>query len=61
MKIVDEYELRHIAVIFRKAIEDYISLGEPKKHFLQNFPKGCCTLVSGFLQRFLFEKLISIY
>ena len=61
MNTIDANELRNIAELFRQAIDVYISSGDPKNHLLQSFPKGCCTLVSGFLQRYLFDNGVKTF
>jgi len=55
-------ELKEIAMRYRKAIEKAIQTKEIIDYNLVNFPKGCCSFVSDYLQRYLYEQGIeSLY
>ena len=55
-------ELKKIAMQFRKAVEKAIQTEEIIDYNLVNFPKGCCSFVSDYLQRYLYEQGIeSLY
>ncbi len=55
-------ELKKIAMKFRKAVEKAIQTEEIIDYTLVKFPEGCCSFVSEYLQRYLYEHGIeSLY
>lgn len=61
--VMNEIEvlLYNYALSFRRAIISAISSGEIKDSLIRDFPRGCCSVASDLLQRYLFEKGIKTY